>query len=48
MWKAGAGRTAPANNPKAAAADDDEWDTDPNFVVKPAYDIAPEICDRNN
>lgn len=38
MWKAGAGRNAPASNPKAAApaAADDEWDTDPNFVVEPA------------
>lgn len=32
MWKAGAGRNVAANNPKATA-DDDDWDTDPNFVV---------------
>lgn len=30
MWKAGAGRNVAAN----AQKDDDEWDTDPNFVVR--------------
>jgi len=31
MWKSGAGRNVATN---ATQKDDDEWDTDPNFVVR--------------